>query len=86
MGDYDPVGHVCNAGLDGSTVAAICGGKRQAAIGDCALALARMARLEHETTAEQPSAPKRKHVRPIEAVSGASPKFTAAQSAARHIA
>ena len=26
MGDYDPVGHVCGAGLDAATVAAICGG------------------------------------------------------------
>jgi hypothetical protein len=26
-GDYDPVGHVCTAGLDGATAAAICGGK-----------------------------------------------------------
>ena len=26
MGDYDPVGHVCGAGVDAATVAAICGG------------------------------------------------------------
>jgi aminocarboxymuconate-semialdehyde decarboxylase len=26
MGDYDPVGHVCTAGLDANTVSAICGG------------------------------------------------------------
>jgi aminocarboxymuconate-semialdehyde decarboxylase len=26
MGDYDPVGHVCGAGLDEATVAAVCGG------------------------------------------------------------
>jgi aminocarboxymuconate-semialdehyde decarboxylase len=33
MGDYDPVGHVCNAGLDGSTVAAICGGNAKRLLG-----------------------------------------------------
>jgi aminocarboxymuconate-semialdehyde decarboxylase len=26
MGEYDPVGHVCGAGLDAATVAAVCGG------------------------------------------------------------
>jgi len=29
MADYDPVGHVCTAGLDAATVAAICGGNTQ---------------------------------------------------------
>jgi aminocarboxymuconate-semialdehyde decarboxylase len=33
MGDYDPVGHVCNAGLDASTAAAICGGNAKRLLG-----------------------------------------------------
>ena len=33
MGDYDPVGHVCNAGLDGATAAAICGGNAKRLLG-----------------------------------------------------
>ena len=30
MADYDPVGHVCGAGLDAATTAAICGGNARA--------------------------------------------------------
>jgi aminocarboxymuconate-semialdehyde decarboxylase len=33
MGDYDPVGHVCNAGLDGAAAAAICGGNAKRLLG-----------------------------------------------------
>ena len=33
MGDYDPVGHVCGAGLDAATVAAICGGNAKRLLG-----------------------------------------------------
>jgi aminocarboxymuconate-semialdehyde decarboxylase len=33
MGDYDPVGHVCNAGLDGATAAAICGDNAKRLLG-----------------------------------------------------
>jgi aminocarboxymuconate-semialdehyde decarboxylase len=33
MGDYDPVGHVCGAGLDAATVAAICGGNAKRHLG-----------------------------------------------------
>ena len=33
MGDYDPVGHVCGAGLDEATVAAICGGNVKRLLG-----------------------------------------------------
>ena len=33
MADYDPVGHVCGAGLDAATVAAICGGNAAKLLG-----------------------------------------------------
>jgi aminocarboxymuconate-semialdehyde decarboxylase len=33
MADYDPVGHVCGAGLDAATVAAICGGNTKRLLG-----------------------------------------------------
>ena len=33
MADYDPVGHVCNAGLDEKTMAAICGGNARRLLG-----------------------------------------------------
>ena len=33
MADYDPVGHVCNAGLDAKTVEAICGGNAKRLLG-----------------------------------------------------
>jgi aminocarboxymuconate-semialdehyde decarboxylase len=33
MGDYDPVGHVCGAGLDDATVAAVCGGNTARLLG-----------------------------------------------------
>ena len=33
MADYDPVGHVCGAGLDAATVAAICGGNAKRLLG-----------------------------------------------------
>jgi aminocarboxymuconate-semialdehyde decarboxylase len=33
MADYDPVGHVCGAGLDAAAVAAICGGNAQRLLG-----------------------------------------------------
>ena len=33
MGEYDPVGHVCGAGLDEATVAAICGGNAARLLG-----------------------------------------------------
>jgi aminocarboxymuconate-semialdehyde decarboxylase len=33
MADYDPIGHVANAGLDGETVAAICGGNVKRVLG-----------------------------------------------------
>ena len=33
MGDYDPVGHVCGAGLDEATVAAVCGGNATRLLG-----------------------------------------------------
>jgi aminocarboxymuconate-semialdehyde decarboxylase len=33
MGEYDPVGHVCGAGLDATTVAKICGGNVKALLG-----------------------------------------------------
>jgi len=33
MGDYDPVGHVCTAGLDAAAVAAICGGNAKRLLG-----------------------------------------------------
>jgi aminocarboxymuconate-semialdehyde decarboxylase len=33
MADYDPVGHVCGAGLDAAAVAAICGGNTQRLLG-----------------------------------------------------
>jgi aminocarboxymuconate-semialdehyde decarboxylase len=33
MADYDPVGHVCGAGLDAATIAAVCGGNVRALLG-----------------------------------------------------
>jgi aminocarboxymuconate-semialdehyde decarboxylase len=33
MGDYDPVGHVCGAGLDAATVTAVCGGNAKRLLG-----------------------------------------------------
>ena len=33
MADYDPVGHVCSAGLDAATVAALCGGNVKELLG-----------------------------------------------------
>ena len=33
MADYDPIGHVCNSGLDEKTVAAICGGNAKRLLG-----------------------------------------------------
>jgi aminocarboxymuconate-semialdehyde decarboxylase len=33
MGEYDPIGHVCGAGLDVEAVAAICGGNAAQALG-----------------------------------------------------
>jgi aminocarboxymuconate-semialdehyde decarboxylase len=33
MGEYDPVGHVCGAGLDAAAVAAICGGNARRLLG-----------------------------------------------------
>ena len=33
MADYDPVGHVCEAGLDAESVAAICGGNAKRLLG-----------------------------------------------------
>ena len=33
MADYDPVGHVCGAGLDAATVAAVCGGNVKKLLG-----------------------------------------------------
>ena len=33
MADYDPVGHVCGAGLDAATVEAICGGNTAKLLG-----------------------------------------------------
>jgi aminocarboxymuconate-semialdehyde decarboxylase len=33
MADYDPVGHVCSAGLDGPAIAAICGGNAARLLG-----------------------------------------------------
>jgi aminocarboxymuconate-semialdehyde decarboxylase len=33
MGEYDPVGHVCGAGLDTAAVAAVCGGNAKRLLG-----------------------------------------------------
>ena len=33
MADYDPIGHVCSAGLDAATVSAVCGGNVQKLLG-----------------------------------------------------
>jgi hypothetical protein len=33
MADYDPVGHVCGAGIDAATITAICGGNAARLLG-----------------------------------------------------